>query len=149
MKIANLLNTLLVPLVALLCAGSLTACATQPKSSGQAVQTVIFQVSDNDPAKWNLALNNALNILKGLPGEPTDIELVAFGPGINMLKMDSSVAGRVMDAMQKGIHIEACQNTMSNMKLTPDDMIGNIGYVPSGVVELMKKQHQGYAYIRP
>ena len=44
--------------------------------------------------------------------------------------------------------INACQNTMHGLKLTPADMLPEIGYVPSGVVEVMRKQQQGWAYIR-
>jgi len=34
-------------------------------------------------------------------------------------------------------------------KLTRADMLANISDVPAGVVELMRKQQQGWAYIRP
>ena len=44
--------------------------------------------------------------------------------------------------------VVACQNTMAAFKLTPADMLGEVGYVPSGVVEVMRKQQQGWAYIR-
>ena len=110
---------------------------------------VIFQVSDNDPAKWNLVLNNARNVQHSLGAKQSEIEIVAYGPGINMLKLDSSVSDRIAEESQAGIRIVACQNTMHAQKLTKDDMLGTIGYVPAGVVELMKKEREGYAYIRP
>lgn len=110
---------------------------------------VVFQVSDNDPGKWNLTLNNAFNAQREFGANGIDIEIVAYGPGINMLKFDSAVSGRIMDALQKGIRVEACQNTMRGMKLTPKDMLPNIGYVPSGVGEIIMKEQEGYAYIRP
>lgn len=43
----------------------------------------------------------------------------------------------------------ACENTMRNQKLARTDMLAGIGYVDAGVVEIMKKQQQGRAYIRP
>lgn len=110
---------------------------------------VIFQVSDNDPAKWNLALNNARNVQHNLGANQSAIEIVAYGPGINMLKLDSSVSDRIAEESKAGIRIVACQNTMKAQKLTKDDMLGTIDYVPAGVVELMKKEREGYAYIRP
>lgn len=109
----------------------------------------VFQVSDNDPAKWNLALNNTRNAQNELGAENTDLEIVVYGPGIGMLKKDSPVATRVADALKRGIRIVACENTMAAQKLKHDDMLPAIGYVPSGVAELMKKQREGYAYIRP
>ena len=54
---------------------------------------VVIQVSDNDPAKWNLALNNAANIQQALGKDNIEIEIVAYGPGLNMLKAESKVAG--------------------------------------------------------
>ena len=108
----------------------------------------LFQVTDNDPARWNMILNNMINLKEGVGSEGVEIELVAYGPGIHMLKADSPVKHRIADAVKSGVHVNACQNTMSNMKLTPADMQPEIGYVPSGVVEVMKKQQQGWAYIR-
>jgi intracellular sulfur oxidation DsrE/DsrF family protein len=110
---------------------------------------VVFQVSDNDPAKWNLALNNAKNVQKDLGKDNVEIEIVAYGPGLNMLKAESAVAGRVNAALDDGVAVVACDNTMRNMKLNNADLIGGIGHVDAGVVELMMKQREGWAYIRP
>ena len=52
-----------------------------------------MQVSDGDAAKWNLALNNANNLQADLGAANVDIEIVAYGPGIGMLKSDSAVGG--------------------------------------------------------
>jgi len=110
---------------------------------------VVFQVSDNDPAKWNLALNNIRNIQQDLGRDNVDIELVAYGPGLNMLKLDSAVAARVGDALGGGAAILACENTMTNTKTAATDMLPHIGYVKAGVTALMMRQRQGWAYIRP
>jgi len=95
-----------------------------------------------------MILNNMQNLREGVGGEPVEIELVAYGPGIHMLKSDSPVKQRIAEALKSGVKVNACQNTMSGMKLTPADMQPDIGYVPSGVVEVMRKQQQGWAYIR-
>jgi intracellular sulfur oxidation DsrE/DsrF family protein len=110
---------------------------------------VVVQVSDNDPAKWNLALNNAKNLQADLGASNVDIEIVAYGPGINMLKADSVAGNRVDEAVGAGVAVVACENTMRNQKLAREDMLPKVGYVMAGVVELMQKQQQGWAYIRP
>jgi intracellular sulfur oxidation DsrE/DsrF family protein len=110
---------------------------------------VVIQVSDADPGKWNLALNNAKNIQTDLGAANVDVEIVTYGPGIDMLKLDSAVGGRVGEATKAGVKVIACENTMRGQKLTKADMLNGIGYVPAGVVELMSKQQQGWAYIRP
>lgn len=110
---------------------------------------VVFQVSDADPAKWNLALNNARNVQQDLGADKVAIEIVAYGPGIGMLKMDSVAGARVSEAMAAGTSVVACENTMRNLKISRDDMLPRIGYVAAGVVQLMTRQKEGYAYIRP
>ncbi|WP_255368808.1 DsrE family protein [Polaromonas sp. OV174] len=106
-------------------------------------------MSDNDPAKWNLALNNARNLQEDVGAANVDIEIVAYGPGIGMLKLESPVGARIADAMKANIKVMACENTMRGQKLGKDDMLNGISYVPAGVTEIMKKQGEGWAYLRP
>lgn len=112
-------------------------------------ERVVIQVSDADPQKWNLALNNARNVQVDLGADRTEVEIVAYGPGIGMLKADALVANRVEDAVAAGVRVVACENTMKSQKIGRDDMNRKIDYVAAGVVELMRRQQQGYAYIRP
>jgi len=133
-------------LVVLLAVGIAPAQAQQASGSKS---KVVLQVSDGDAAKWNLALNNARNLQADLGAANVDIEIVAYGPGIGMLKADSAVGGRVDEALASGVKVVACENTMRGQKLTKPDMLPNVGYVAAGVVEIMQKQQQGWAYIRP
>ena len=110
---------------------------------------MVIQVSDNDPAKWNLALNNAKNIQKDIGKDKVDLEIVAYGPSIGMLKAESEVANRMQEAVESGVQVMACENTMRNQKLNKTDMNTKVGYVSSGVVEIMQKQQQRYTYLRP
>lgn len=126
------------------------AAAAQAATEGGGKQKVVVQVSDNSPGKWNLALNNAANVQNALGGPgKVDIEVVVYGPGIGMLTLDSEVGSRVENILGKGVKVVACQNTMRAKGLKKEDMLPHIGYVPAGVIEIMKKQQQGYAYIRP
>ena len=109
----------------------------------------VFQVSDGDPQKWNLTLNNAKNVQDDLGSDAVELEIVVYGPGIAMLKGDSPVGKRVAEALKSGVKVVACENTMKGQHLVYADMLPDIGYAPAGVVELMKRQREGYAYIRP
>ena len=106
---------------------------------------VVFQVSDADPAKWNLALNNARNVQADLGKDNVEIEIVAYGPGLPMLKSDSKVAARLAQALDSSIALLACENTMQNTKVGRDDMYYGIAYVQAGVTHLMKRQREGWA----
>jgi intracellular sulfur oxidation DsrE/DsrF family protein len=94
-------------------------------------------------------LNNTRNAQEDLGAANVEIEIVAYGPGINMLKSDSAVGSRIDEALKAGVKVVACQNTMRAFKLTAQDMLPAIGYVPAGVTEIMKKQGEGWAYLRP
>jgi len=109
----------------------------------------VLQVSDNDPQKWGLALNNVHNVQMELGEDAVELEIVVYGPGIAMLKAGSPMAQRVAAALQSGVKVVACENTMRAQKLVYADMLPAIGYVPAGVVELIQQQRAGYAYIRP
>ena len=128
---------------------ALAAPFSAAAQQSQARARVVLQVSDNDPAKWNLALNNAKNLQADLGAANVDIEIVAYGPGIGMLKADSTVGNRVDEAQGSGVKVLACENTMRGQKLSAADMLPKVGYVPAGVVEIMQRQQQGWAYIRP
>ncbi len=131
--------------------GILSATVSHAHAQPAAAQRakVVIQVSDSDQGKWNLALNNAKNIQTDLGAANVDIEIVTYGPGIDMLKLDSPVGGRIGEASTAGVKVIACENTMRGQKLTRADMLNGISYVPAGVVELMSRQQQGWAYIRP
>ncbi len=143
MKLSRSILALLLSALAL--AATLFPTVTQAADKSK----VVLQVSENDPAKWNLVLNNAANLQKDVGRENIEVEIVAFGPGINMLKAESEVGNRIQEATEAGVAVMACQNTMNKQKLKKEDMLSTVDYVPSGVVEIMKKQQQGYAYLRP
>lgn len=110
---------------------------------------VVVQVSEADPARWNLVLNNVRNLQDELGADKVTIEIVAYGPGIGMLKFDAPTNSRVSEAIKAGVVVNACENTMRNQKLVRADMHPNVTYVPAGVVQIVKRQQQGWAYLRP
>jgi intracellular sulfur oxidation DsrE/DsrF family protein len=131
--------------------GGLAGCASEggARMAADGKTRVVIQVSDNDPAKWNLALNNAQNLQQALGKENVQVEIVAYGPGLNMLKANSKVAGRVNGALDQSVDIVACGNTMKKMKVAKNDLIAGSRVVEGGVIEISERQQQGWTYIRP
>jgi intracellular sulfur oxidation DsrE/DsrF family protein len=127
----------------------IAAHAQQAGATGQKRHKVVIQMSDGDPAKWNLALNNARNLQEDVGAANVDIEIVAYGPGIGMLKLESPTGARIADAMKANIKVIACENTMRGQKLGKEDMLPAISYVPAGVTEIVKRQAEGWSYLRP
>ncbi|CAN5183922.1 hypothetical protein BH10PSE17_BH10PSE17_32540 [soil metagenome] len=136
-----------------LLAGSVTATSVPALAQAQPAGTTpanraLFTITENDPARWNLVLGNMHNLREGVSPDSVEIELVAFGPGLWMLRSETAVKQRVLDVMAEGCRVSVCQNTMRAMHLAPSDMMAEVGYVPAGVVEVMRRQQQGWAYIR-
>jgi intracellular sulfur oxidation DsrE/DsrF family protein len=119
-------------------------CETLPDK-----QHVVIQVSEDDVKLWNLALNNAQNFQQAVGKDQIEVEIVAFGPGLNMLKFDSEVANRLTAADKEGVMLRACGTTMKKANVTEKDLHSGAKVVPSGVVEIMNKQNQGWRYLRP
>jgi hypothetical protein len=127
-----------------------TALLAASLAAGAAPQDrIVFQVSDNNEATWNQAMNNAANVRKTLGADKVAVEIVVFGQGIGMTKFDSPVADRVAKTVAGGVDIVVCENTMTAQKLTKQDMNDKVSYVPAGVVEIMNKQKAGWIYIKP
>ncbi len=120
---------------------------------------VVIQVDQNDPAIMNLALNNARNLLDYYRDkkEDVDVEIVAYGPGLHMLRDDTSpVKDRIKQMVEKDypskIAFAACNNTKQGMEKReghPITIIPQATVVPAGVVRLMELQEQGWSYVRP
>lgn len=113
------------------------------------VHKVVFQVSDNEPQKWYLTLSNAKNVQQELGIKNVQVEVVVYGPGLGMVLLETEMAEKIDEAVSRGVKIVACENTMIGHKLSRADMYPSVGYVKAGVVELMKRQREGWAYIRP
>jgi uncharacterized protein len=133
--------------------------------SGQSAENskehrIVVQVDQNDPAVMNLVLNNIENMLEyyNSQGEAAQIEVVAFGPGLTMLREDTSpVKERLMRLAKDGsfpskLQFAACHNTMIGMEKRegkPIPIVSVAKVVPSGVVRLTELQEQGWTYLRP
>jgi intracellular sulfur oxidation DsrE/DsrF family protein len=153
-----------------------TGKATKPTTSAAAAQTkkrsafalaaqpaeqkehrLILQVNTNDAAAMNLTLNNATNVAQYYEkvGEPVKIEVVAFGPGLNMLRDDTSpVKARIetMALSNPEVSFKACGITRENMRKAEDKdipIIPQAEVVPSGVVRVMQLEEQGWSYVKP
>jgi hypothetical protein len=132
------------------------ALATSALAADGKTHRVALQVDQNDPAIMNMVLNNATNVIEYYrgKGEDVDVEVVAYGPGMHMLRADTSpVADRIKRLKEMGkVQFSACNNTKQNMEKTEGHAISIVPeatVVPAGVVRLMELQEQGWSYVRP
>lgn len=142
MKICNLLLGVGV-------AAAMTACASSPAKSTQSKHRVVMEVSTDDPKAWEAALNNIENLRNALGPEASTVELVAHGGGLEMLLGANHVQAQRMEKLAAGpVVFAACENTMKRKKVTRDDLLPFVTTVDSGVAEVVRKQEQGWSYVK-
>ena len=118
---------------------------------------IVFHVDSNDPKKMNITLNNAANLNKYYQdrGEEVQIEIVTYGPGLVMLHAKKSpVKGRIASFAQNfdNVSFKVCANTVKKMKKESGrdvPLLPQAEIVASGVMHLVKRQEEGWSYIRP
>jgi intracellular sulfur oxidation DsrE/DsrF family protein len=120
---------------------------------------VAIQIDQNDPQVMNLVLNNATNVIEHYraKNEDVDVDIVAYGPGLHMLRADTSPVQdrikRIKEVAFPGkIQFSACNNTRQGMEKAeghPISILPDATMVSSGVVHLMELQEQGWSYVRP
>jgi intracellular sulfur oxidation DsrE/DsrF family protein len=120
---------------------------------------VAIQVDQNDPQVMKLALNNATNVIKYYRGknEGVEVDIVTYGPGLRMLRSDTSPVQDRLKRLKElafpgKIQFSACNNSKQGMEQTEGKAIPIVSeatIVPSGVVQLMELQEQGWSYVRP
>ena len=108
---------------------------------------VVMQVSNPEPRGWRQTLNNAMALTKNAGRANVQIEIVANGMGIGLLKFDSH-AKEVAAVLEMGIKVLACGETMKALMLEKEDMLPNISYVPGGLIEILDRQREGWLYIK-
>jgi hypothetical protein len=135
-----------------------SAAAKVPAAANQKqTHRLAVQVDVNDPAVMNLALNNVSNVAQHYDeiGQTVEIEVVAFGPGLHMLRDDTSpVKARIksMSEAMPQLAFSACGNTRENMtraEAKEIPLIAQAKVVKAGAVRLMELQERGWSYLRP
>ena len=134
---------------ALLAFASLQPLAQAADSAKPPKYRLVFHISENNPGQWNLALNNAFAFQKNVGKDNARLEIVAIGPGLNMLKAESKVRDRITQALDQNIDVVACGETMKATHVTEADLIGGVRVVPGGLIEIVEREQAGWAYVRP
>ena len=134
-----------------------TAHTSKRPAVPQKLHHLVLQVDTNEPAMMNLALNNATNVAQYYKdlGEKVEIEVVTFGPGLHMLRDDTSPVKARIKAIKEStpsISFKACGNTQENMHKVENKeipIIPEATIVKSGVVSVMELQEKGWTYVKP
>lgn len=107
---------------------------------------VVVHVDDADPDRWRLALRNVANLLADVGS--AQVELVFNGPAIAALTTTSPLFEELA-AVAPGVRVLACRNSMAGAGLHKADLVPSAEVVPAGISHLVRRQHEGWAYVRP
>ncbi len=119
-----------------------------------AEQHVIFQVSDADPAKYTTTLDIANNLIKHYQGPDfVDIEVIAFGSGVQMLlEKDNPDRERISSLMKNGVRFYVCLNTLDTMQRRTGHrpvILPGVEGVQTGVAFMIEEIQAGYTHVHP
>lgn len=151
MKRQRLLAVLAI-LVGVTALAASAAISQQPKT-----HRLVIHISENNPTTMNIALNNAQNAIAVFQerGDKVEVEFVAIGPGLNMLRDDTSpVKARIagIAASNSNITFSGCGNTRAGMQKSEGKeipMLPQARIVPAGIVRVVELEEQGWTYVRP
>ncbi len=137
----------------------LALALASPAFAGEAKHRLAIHVDQNDPQVMNLALNNATNVIEyyRAKNEDVDVDIVTYGPGLHMLRADTSPVQDRLKRLKElaypgNVQLSACNNTKQNMEKAEGKevpILSEVNLVPSGVVRLMELQEKGWSYLRP
>lgn len=109
---------------------------------------IVFALTSGDETDWKLTLGNIRNLIVALPVDSTEVEVVAYGPGISFVRKGSSADVEIQALEAKHVRFVACENSMRMQKMTLADLVTGVSSVPSGIVEVVMKQEHGWTYIK-
>jgi uncharacterized protein len=112
---------------------------------------VVFHLDWNDPDRMTMALNNIFNLLKDPFGENAVVLMLVNGQAVKLFEKRSalSTAANIAELQEKGVRFLLCNNSLTGLGLKQDELIEGCEVVPAGIVELIRLQQEGFAYIKP
>jgi len=124
-----------------------------PDDKPLAEHRIVLQITEADPARQTLVLNVANNLINHYGADNVDVEIVAFGPGLNLLFAGNDNTGRIDSLVDNaGVRFAACENTIAavtRMRGAAPELNPKAQHVNAGVVRIMDLTANGYTLIRP
>jgi len=136
-----------------LMAGSFGSGHSNHSWFGHRKHYIVVHVDRNDALTQKLVLKNVANVVKHYGEDNVKIEVVAYGPGLQLLVKGTPNADLVRTmAQEDNIRFSACNNTIQAIIAKTGeapDLIDGVIVVPSGVARITDLEEDGYTYVRP
>ncbi len=115
------------------------------------IYKAVFHVDLAEEKRLGIVLANVANLLKAIPGKPYDLVILFNGPAVTLLAEEDRVSHKEeIKALQKEkVAFQVCSNALKKFNVTSKDIVEGFEIVPLGILELIKLQTEGYAYVKP
>lgn len=104
---------------------------------------------DHDPRALDIALSNIRNYVAFFPDTKPAVVLVVNGPGVLLLVRDGEYAEQIHAVSELGVSVRVCNNALTHYKILSERLCPECVVVPAGVVEIVRLQGKGFAYVKP
>jgi intracellular sulfur oxidation DsrE/DsrF family protein len=144
----------IVPALLVLAVGTAIAVGAEPdqqpaSEEGKQMLKAVIHINFGDRERQGHGLKNVQNILNAV-GDTAAIEVVCHGEGISLVvKGGGAHAEQVGELLKQRVRFVACENTMKTKSISREDLLPGVDTVPSGAVEIIRKQQEGYGYFKP
>ncbi|MGE9984070.1 DsrE family protein [Desulfovibrio sp. SGI.169] len=109
-----------------------------------------LHIDGNDPALLRLLLKNASNYIKALPGESFQLAVVANGPAVTLFTTEhEDLRELAAPLLDQGVRVMLCANALADNSIDHSRVWPGCTVVPAGLVEVVRLQREGFAYIKP
>ena len=138
------------PLVVLPAAAQAQLAPLQDKPFAE--HRIVLQLSDSDTKKEGLVISVAYNLIKAYDPDKIAVEVVAFGPGIDLLRTDNANRKRVESLIAQGVKFDVCVNTLDTIERETGkrpDIIPGATPVQVGVGQILSLTENGFTLVRP
>lgn len=109
---------------------------------------VVFHV--DEVGKWELTLKNVSNLMQQIDIQTAHVEVVANSEAVTGYVLSQSPFAPAMRQLSaQGVTFIACNNALKALGIDPGHLAPFVNVVPAGVLELVERQTEGYAYIKP
>ena len=112
---------------------------------------VVFHLDWNDQNTMVMAINNIFNLLKDPFGADAAVRVLANGQAVRLFERRAAAdtAGRIAELQGRGVRFLLCNNALTGLGIKPAELVEGCEVVPAGVVELIRLQQEGFAYVKP
>jgi len=117
-------------------------------SAAEGVVQAVVHVDDASAERQRLALGNVASLLDDMGVDIAEVEIACTGPAISALAASSELLGELSALRRREVALLACRNSMVAAGILSDDLLSGATVVSSGIAHLVRRQHDGWAYVR-